>query len=169
MAIALAASSGFVVGCGGSGAGANDASKAHGLVGHSAPVFDLPTQVGSGRASLNDERGKVVLVDFWATWCEPCKKSFPHYQALIEELDGLSVIGISVDDEPDAIASFAKETGVSFPLAWDRNKEVVKKYEPQSMPTSFLIDQNGIVRRIYEGYHAGDEKRVEADVKHLLE
>jgi peroxiredoxin len=151
------------------GEGARSASDAQQLVGRSAPPFDLPAQAGGSRASIDGARGKVILVDFWATWCDPCKESFPRYQALMDEFDGeLEIIGISVDDEPDSIQSFAKETGVMFPLAWDRDKRVAKSYDPQAMPTSFLIDRDGIVRRIYEGYHSGDEKKIEADVRRLL-
>src|SRR5688572_19715259 len=80
------------------GAGARSASDAHQLVGRSAPAFDLPAQAGGSRASIDRARGKVILVDFWATWCDPCKESFPRYQALMEEFDGdLEIIGISVD------------------------------------------------------------------------
>ena len=151
------------------GAGARSPSDEHQLVGRSAPPFDLPAQAGGSRASIDAARGKVILVDFWATWCDPCKESFPRYQALMDEFDGeLEIIGISVDDEPDSIGSFGKETGVKFPLAWDRDKRVAKTYDPHAMPTSFLIDRDGIVRRIYEGYHSGDEKKIESDIRRLL-
>lgn len=157
------------MGCEASGANARSGADTNKLVGRTAPAFDLPAQSGGDRVSLDALRGKVVVVDFWATWCEPCRQSFPKYQALLDRFGGdLAVVGVSEDDEPDPIAGFAEETGVGFPLVWDRDKRVAHQYEPPSMPTSFLVDQNGIIRHVYQGYHPGDEKTVEADIRALL-
>lgn len=150
--------------------GASSASEGkHPLIGSPAPDFNLPAQSGGERASLAEADGKVALVDFWATWCEPCRVSFPHYQALAKKFDGdVVVVGISEDDEPDGIKAFAKETGATFPLAWDANKNVAAGYHPDSMPTSFVIDKNKLVRFVHGGFRPGDENVIEDQVKELL-
>ncbi len=159
-------------GGGGAGKGAEGASNGseHPLVGAPAPEFDLKAQYGGSRASLGDSSGKVRIVDFWATWCEPCRESFPAYQKLQEKHgDDLVIIGLSVDDEPDGIKAFAKDTGVKFVLAWDEGQQISARYEPPTMPTSYLVDKKGIVRNVHAGFRAGDEQEVEREVTKLLE
>lgn len=157
------------VGCGGGGTTARSADGTNPLVGTKAPEFDLPAQVGGRRASLESVGGKVGIIDFWATWCEPCKMSFPKYQALLAKYDGqIAVVGISEDDEPDGIPSFAKDTGAEFVLAWDRDKRVAEQYKPDAMPTGYVVDQSGIIRYVHAGYHEGEEAVIEKQVKKLL-
>jgi peroxiredoxin len=157
------------IACGEGGPGPRSAETANPLVGAKAPPFDLPAQAGGGRASLNSVDGKVVVVDFWATWCEPCKVSFPKYQALLAKYDGdFEVVGISEDDEPDGIPEFAKETGVKFVLAWDRDKRVAERYKPDAMPTGYIVDKEGVIRHVHAGYHEGEETAIEGQVKALL-
>ncbi|HMJ15039.1 MAG TPA: TlpA disulfide reductase family protein [Polyangiaceae bacterium] len=160
----------LLAGCekGGAGAGAGSPDgEDHPLVGVSAPEFELPAQHGASRVSLPaGGDGKVKLVDFWATWCEPCKESFPVYQALAERFDGrLEVIGISEDDDSSGIKRFAKETGVRFPLAWDEGQALSKEYQPPTMPTSYVIDKNGIVRMVHAGFKSGDEAQITAAIE----
>ena len=99
-----------LVGCeAGTGSGAKEPGAKHPLIGNPAPAFDLPAQSGGKRASLDKAQGKVLLVDFWATWCGPCRASFPKYEALAKKFeDDVVVVGISEDDEADGIADFAK-------------------------------------------------------------
>ena len=142
----------------------------HPLIGSPAPEFDLPAVSGGKHASLSSAEGKVVLVDFWATWCAPCKASFPKYEALARAHGGdVAVIGISEDDEADGIADFAKETGATFTLAWDKEKSVAAAYQPGSMPTSFIVDKNGLVRFVHAGFRDGEEHDIEKQIKSLLE
>lgn len=142
----------------------------HKLVGSPAPDFDLVTQSGEpGRVSLGDARGKVAIVDFWATWCDPCKDSFPHYQVLAERHRGsLVMVGISTDEDPSGISDFARQTGAKFPLAWDEGGAVARSYDPETMPTAYILDKNGIVRFVHVGFHSGDEKQIEQEVQSLL-
>jgi cytochrome c biogenesis protein CcmG, thiol:disulfide interchange protein DsbE len=138
----------------------------HPLVGVAAPDFELPAQHGARRVSLQRGAGKVRIVDFWATWCEPCKESFPAYQKLAEKHAGkLLIIGISEDDAPEGITAFAKDTGVRFPLAWDEGQTVSKQYQPPTMPTSYVIDASGIVRFVHAGFHTGDEDKIESMIE----
>ncbi|HEY8039025.1 MAG TPA: TlpA disulfide reductase family protein, partial [Polyangiaceae bacterium] len=117
-------------------------------------------------------RGKVVLVDFWGTFCEPCKKSFPKLQDLNTKYSasGLRIVGISEDesDDKDKIPGFAGTYGAKFPLGWDEDKSIAKNYKPETMPSSFIIDKKGVVRYAHVGYHDGEEVEVEKEIKELL-
>jgi peroxiredoxin len=156
-------------GCAGvAGGPANSAETEHPLLGAPAPAFELPSVAGGGSQSLQANAGKVLIVDFWATWCEPCKQSFPAYQNLATRLKGeLVLIGISQDEDAKGIPAFLSETGAKFPVVWDDGKAVAKAYDPPTMPTAFVIDKNGIVRFVHVGYRAGDEATLEDEVRQL--
>jgi cytochrome c biogenesis protein CcmG, thiol:disulfide interchange protein DsbE len=150
-------------------AGASPTGAAHPLIGAPAPAFELRDVTGGGDQSLDAYAGKVVIVDFWATWCQPCKQSFPAYQKLVTELGGdLVVVGISQDDDAKAIPAFLAETGAHFPIVWDDGKVVAKAYSPPTMPTAFVLDRSGIVRFVHAGYRAGDEATLEDEARSLL-
>jgi len=153
----------------GSGGANSAAGASHALVGAPAPAFELREVAGGGDQSLEAYAGKVVIVDFWATWCKPCKESFPAYQKLVTQMGGdLVVVGVSQDDDTKGIAAFLSETGAKFPVVWDDGKAVAKSYDPPSMPTAFVIDKSGIVRFVHVGYRAGDEATLEDEVRSLL-
>jgi len=166
------------VGCGDSASGGKEAATGgvsesggkHALVGAPAPAFALDSVNGKGKVDLAKLKGKIVLVDFWATWCEPCKKSFPKLQELNVKYkaSGLVIVGISQDDENQGLPEFGKTYGADFPLAWDKDKGVAQKYKPPSMPSSFLVDKQGVVRFAHLGYHDGDEEKVEKEIKSLM-
>jgi peroxiredoxin len=141
---------------------------AHPLRGALAPDFRLPARDGAS-ASPSDHAGKIVLVDFWATWCEPCRSSFPEYQALLARYAGrVVVLGISEDDEEHGIDEFARDAGVAFPIAWDGDKTVAQRYQIDGMPTLFIIDQRGLVRFVHSGFRPGDEQQISAAIDSLL-
>ena len=153
----------------GGGKGAAHAVSEHPLLGAAAPALDVPTADGKSRVDLAAHAGKVVIVDFWATWCEPCRQSFPAYQKLVNDFGGkLVVIGVSVDESPDPIAGFVKATAVKFPIGWDEGQSAAKSYEPPKMPTSFVVDKSGIVRFVHGGYSHGDENQLREEIKSLL-
>ena len=148
---------------------ATSGSKSSPLVGNPAPDFSVSRADGGGTVKLADLKGKVVLVDFWATWCKPCAKSFPKYQELyVKYKDKLEIVAVSEDEEKDGIDAFGKTHGVKFPLAWDEGKSVAGKYDPKAMPTAFLIDKEGVIRFAHFGYEDGDEKQVERELKELF-
>jgi peroxiredoxin len=150
------------------GAGARHAATEHPLVGASAPVLDVPTPDGQSAVRLADHGGKVVVVDFWATWCEPCRQSFPAYQKLFEGAGGkLAVLGVSVDEDPAPIAAFVRETGVNFLIGWDQGQTAAESYAPPTMPTSFVIDKYGVVRFVHAGYSPGDEATLRHEIESL--
>jgi len=141
----------------------------HPLLGAVAPAFELPAPDAKRKISLESYAGKVVVVDFWATWCTPCHDSFPAYQRISEKFGSkVAVIGISVDEDPAGIRRFAQETGARFPLAWDDGQITSKSYQPPTMPTSFVVDKSGIVRFVHSGFHAGEEQEIESEISSLL-
>ncbi len=175
--VSLVSSAAAIVACGedeGGGKPASSASDKGGLVGNPAPEFAVKALVGSskGNVSLKSLRGKVVLVDFWGTFCEPCKKSFPKLQDLNTKYgtSGLQIVGISEDeaDDKDKIPGFADTYGAKFALGWDEDKSIARAYKPETMPSSFIIDRKGIVRFTHVGYHDGEEVEVEKEIQELL-
>ena len=170
----LSALSLSIVACGGGGgapsSGSNTAqSSKGGLVGSPAPEFELP-KVGGGTLKLASLKGKVVLVDFWGTWCEPCKKSFPKYQELyVKYKDKMEILAIAEEDANEGLDAFGKSHGnVQFPLLWDEGKGVAGKYGVNTMPTAYLIDREGVVRFVHEAFNDGDEAQIERELKELF-
>jgi len=142
-------------------------------VGQAAPAFTAEAVTGEGPKTVAEANGKVLIVDFWATYCDPCKKSFPKYQELVDQFGGdLAVIGVSVDEKGDgikeAITEFSKTTGVKFSLVWDTEKTAAKAYSPPNMPTSYVIDKTGVVRHVHAKYNVGEESAIAEEVKALL-
>jgi len=156
-------------GSGGSSAPAGEGGG-HPLVGAAAPPFATDSLNGQGKISIKGMEGKVVIVDFWATWCEPCKKSFPKLQELNVKYkaSGLEIVAISEDDEKTGIQDFGSNYGAKFPIGWDDKKEIAGKWQPKSMPSSFVVDRKGVVRFAHLGYHDGDEVELEKQIKTLL-
>jgi len=172
LAISVAA-----VGCGGAtatGPGPEGGTPASGgLIGSPAPEISAAAVTGEGPTSLKDASGRVVVLDFWATFCEPCKKSFPKYQELMDQFGGdLVVIAVSVDDpedtKEDQIKEFVKGTGVKFGITWDKEKKSVTQYKPPKMPTSYIIDKAGVVQHIHAGYESGEEAKIGDEIKALI-
>jgi cytochrome c biogenesis protein CcmG/thiol:disulfide interchange protein DsbE len=174
LAVVVGVASPFASGCGdaGGGGGAESASgQQHDLIGKPAPSFSVETANGKGKVAIDSLKGKVVFVDFWATWCGPCKESFPKLQELYTkyQASGLEIVGVSEDDDNQGIAEFGQAHGsASFPLGWDKAKAIAGKYNPPTMPTTFVVDKNGIVRFVHVGYHDNDQAELEKELKKLL-
>jgi cytochrome c biogenesis protein CcmG/thiol:disulfide interchange protein DsbE len=167
----------LAVSCGGAeGGGASDASGAqHKLVGKVAPDLGAETVTGKGPASIKDAKGKVLIVDFWGTFCGPCKKSFPKYQELVDQFGGdLAVVGVSVDEpdnvKKDDLVKFAKDNGAKFAIVWDKDHSAAQKYDLMSltMPSCFVVDKTGTVRHVHKGFKDGEENVLSDEVKALL-
>ena len=137
--------------------------------GRLAPDFDLASLDGR-QISLSEFRGKVVILDFWATWCKPCKLELPHFVALQQEFDKevLQIIGISLDKvSSDEVASFVKEWKIPYIVVMG-NGEVARSYGGiRGIPTTFVIDKQGNIYKKYIGYR--DKEIFERDVRALLE
>jgi len=130
---------------------------------------DLTTFGLSGE--LPDLEGKVVLIDFWASWCAPCKASFPAMDELYKEMKdaGFVILAVSVDSTEKAYKTFADKSAVTFPLVFDAEKQFVRAAEIEVMPTSIMVDKQGIIRSIHKGY--GGKKTIDAyreEIKSLL-
>ncbi|MGZ3440536.1 MAG: TlpA disulfide reductase family protein, partial [Polyangia bacterium] len=121
---------------------------------------------------LSDYGGKVVLLDFWATWCVPCAAELPQLEELYQKRsgDGLVVLGIAMDG-PESVAQvvpFARRYNLTFPTLLDEETRVVSIYNPKRVaPMTVLIDRRGIIARVRNGYNAGDEKLIADDVANL--
>jgi cytochrome c biogenesis protein CcmG, thiol:disulfide interchange protein DsbE len=137
--------------------------------GSPAPEIGLEDMTGRP-IRLADLRGKVLVVDFWASWCGPCKEELPVLDRLYRKhrQDGLVVIGVSQDRDEANIRSFLRRQPVSFPIVHDAGHRVAKRYRPPRMPSSYVVDRKGIVRHVFEGYGAGDAARLEQAVRALL-
>ena len=112
---------------------------------------------------LSKLRGKVVLVDFWASWCEPCKRELPILAKLAPKLKekGVEIVSINIDDKKANAEQFLKEHGVNLTVVYDKDHKIVGSYEPPKMPSSFVIDRNGVIRAINAGFDSGDESKIE--------
>ncbi|MFA6961942.1 MAG: TlpA disulfide reductase family protein [Opitutaceae bacterium] len=116
--------------------------------------------------------GRVVLVDFWATWCAPCKASFPFYSALQTELapKGFTLIAVSVDKKAEPYADFVKRFAPSFVTVRDGAQKMVASVQPPAMPTCYLIDRHGVLRLVHSGFHGdADGQKLRAEIIKLLE
>jgi len=160
--------------CGGAEADSGVANASggavHPLLGKPGPDFAERTVAGNQTISLHGLSGKVAVVDFWATWCEPCKKSFPKLEALSAKYgsNGVEVVGVSEDDDASGIRDFAANLGAKFPLVWDENKNIASKWQPRTMPSTFILDRSGKIRFVHLGYHDDEEVVIESEIKSLL-
>jgi len=113
--------------------------------GQDAPGFALATVSGDRRFALEDLRGRVVLVNFWATWCKPCEDEMPSMERLYRQLAGrpFELLAVSVDDDPSLVAEFQERLGLSFPILLDADKDVAERYQAFRFPESVLIDPEG--------------------------
>ena len=133
-----------------------------------APNFELPTLDGR-RVKLSDYRGQAVLLNFWATWCQPCKIEMPWFVDLQKEYgkDGLVVLGVAMDDTESAkIAEFAHDVGVNYPVLLGTDQVSDDYGDVRSLPTTFYIDRNGTIVAKVVGLL--DRKEIEDDVKKAL-
>ena len=135
-----------------------------------APEIGLDDQSGDG-VRIAGFRGKVVLVDFWASWCEPCRQELPALDELYKRYKqrGVVVVGVNIDRQIGNMRSFLRRTPVSFPVVHDPRHRVAGRYSPPRMPSSYLVDQCGIVRYVHEGYRRGDERTLGRKIDELLE
>jgi peroxiredoxin len=134
-----------------------------------APDFTLKTLDGPA-LRLAEQRGQVVLVNFWASWCAPCKVEMPHLNALADKYrhTGVVLVGINVDDDPKKAAAEARKLGIRFPVLLDTDKAASKAYKLEAMPTTVLVDRDGRVRHVHQGYRPGYETTYDAQIRALV-
>jgi peroxiredoxin len=134
-----------------------------------APDFTLRTLEGQN-LRLQEQRGQVVLVNFWATWCAPCRQEMPHLNRLYDKYraSGFVLLGVNVDDDTTKAAGVAAKLGVRFPVLLDTEKKVSRLYDLNSMPATVLIDRDGRVRQYHRGYREGYEDTYDKQIRELL-
>lgn len=134
------------------------------------PAFELSALDGE-LYSLQGLRGSVVLVEFWATWCGPCKKSLPFYGELESKYgeQGFKVLAISVDRRAGEVEAFLEDHGLSLTTLFDNRQRVFMDFSPSTVPTAYLIDRSGVVRAIYPGFREAEKPKVEAKIRKLID
>lgn len=136
-----------------------------------APDFRLPALDGSGERSLSDYRGKVVYLDFWASWCGPCQQSLPALDSLQKEYDAsdFQVIAINLDESPDDARAFLQKFPVDYTILSELSGKTQRAYNLVGLPSSFLIDQKGEIIGSFQGFHPGHITRLKKAIGYLLE
>ena len=139
-------------------------------VGDVAPNFRLKNIETGKSESLKKYRGKVVYLDFWASWCGPCRQSLPLLNELRSELKrkGFEVLAVNLDEDKADAQTFLEQFPVVYPVLLDPTGKVPPQYDLPGMPTSFLIDKQGRVQKIHVGFKPKDMKGIRSDVISLL-
>ena len=135
-----------------------------------APDFQLPA-LGGKQLSLGAFKDQVVMINFWATWCGPCRKEMPLLEGIYRKYKPMGFTMIGVNVEPDSKAAeewLAKQGPVSFPIAFDTDSKVSKLYKVNGMPNSVIIDRKGNVRLLHRGYKPGDENTYLDQIRMLV-
>jgi len=138
-------------------------------VGSPAPDFTLRSSSGKN-LKLSEFRGQVVMINFWATWCAPCREELPHLNRLHQQYRraGFVLLGVNIDDNPKAAQAMATHVKLGFPVLFDTDKQVSKRYDVDAMPSTLIIDRDGKVQYVHRGYRSGTEKEYEARLREIL-
>ena len=139
------------------------------LEGRVAPDFALKSSTGEN-LRLSEHRGDVVMINFWATWCGPCRQEMPLLDELYTRYErvGFSLLGVNIDDDSRRAMQMIEDLGVSFPVLFDTRKEVSELYEVEAMPVTVLVDREGNVRYVHHGYKPGYEDKYLDQIRSLL-
>ncbi|MGZ3240188.1 MAG: peroxiredoxin family protein [Burkholderiaceae bacterium] len=134
-----------------------------------APDFTLRT-MGGPNQRLQEQRGRVVMINFWATWCGPCRQEMPHLNQLYDKYRtaGFVLFGVNVDEDTRLASEIALKLGIKFPVLLDTEKKVSRLYDLTTMPSTVLIDRDGKVRYIHHGYRSGYEDTYDKQIRELL-
>jgi len=139
--------------------------------GDSTPGFDLPRLQGNEKVSLADLRDKVVYLDFWASWCGPCRESLPLYEQMASSLAGqpFVLIAINLDENRDDAQRFLQNHPVSYSVLSDPAGLSAADWQIKAMPTSFLLDRDGTIVRQWAGFRPSHIEDIENEIRALLE
>jgi len=148
--------------------GAPHAAQAKVQKGQRAPSFSLTTLKGD-KLSLASLAGQVVVVDFWAQWCEPCKHELPELDKLQKEYarKGVRIVTVNIDKQRDNADKLVRLLGLSLDVALDPAGAVAASYDLPKMPTSYVLDKKGVVRYVHEGFESGDVARFKRELDEL--
>lgn len=153
-----------------SAAAAGESATAAPKPGSAAPEFTLPELAKeSAHVSLKSLQGKVVMMDFWASWCPPCRKTLPQLGRMRERNPALVVLAVSIDEKPANALEFLKPRDARLIYLHDAERAVASRYDLGGMPSLVLIDRKGVLRYRHDGYTEDDATRIEAEVRKLME
>ncbi len=144
-------------------------ARAEVKAGQPAADFDAVTFAGQP-LKLSSLRGKVVLLDFWASWCEPCKKELPLLDRMAPRLraKGIEIVAVNIDDDKSKAIDFVRTHNLHLTAVSDAQKRIVATWEPPKMPSSYVVDRKGVVRAVHGGFEPGDEAKLEAELAELV-
>jgi len=134
-----------------------------------APQFTLAAKGGSD-VSLSQFKGRVVMINFWASWCGPCRQEMPLLESIYKKYNklGFTMLGVNVEPDSKAADAWLQETPVSFPILYDRDSKVSKLYDVAGMPSTVIIDRTGKLRKLHRGYKPGDENEYLDSIRALI-
>jgi peroxiredoxin len=140
-----------------------------GQIGTSAPDFSLGDMNGKV-VTLKQFRGKVVFVDFWAPWCDPCREEFPTLDALYKKYsnEGLEIIGIDIDSSEKLVTEFLRKVPVAFTILIDKKGAIRREYNIRTLPTAFIIGRDGVIRSVHMGFGKEFLQMYEKEIVELL-
>jgi thiol-disulfide isomerase/thioredoxin len=135
-----------------------------------APEFRLSQRGSATPISLADFRGQVVMLNFWASWCGPCREEMPILEGIHRKYKplGFTLLGVNVEPDAKAAEAFLKATPVSFPVVYDPDSKVSRLYEVAGMPSTVIVDRKGTVRYVHRGYKPGDENEYLNQIRALV-
>lgn len=139
------------------------------LEGQTAPDFALKSSTGENMR-LSEYRGDVVMINFWATWCGPCRQEMPLLDELYQRYSrvGFNLLGVNIDDDSRRAMQMIEELGVDFPVLFDATKRVSEMYDVDAMPVTVIVDREGTVRYVHQGYKPGYEDKYLTEIRTLL-
>ncbi|HEY4750461.1 MAG TPA: TlpA disulfide reductase family protein [Steroidobacteraceae bacterium] len=134
-----------------------------------APPFTLSARGGKD-VSLAQYQGQVVMINFWASWCGPCRQEMPLLESIYKKYNklGFTLLGVNVEPDSQAADDWLKATPVSFPILYDKDSKVSKLYEVAGMPSTVIIDRSGKLRVLHRGYKPGDENEYLDSIRALI-
>ena len=136
---------------------------------NAAPDFTLKSQKNDN-LKLSELRGKVVLINFWASWCGPCRQEMPVLDELYRHYRSLdfTILGVNVEQNSDDAKSLLKDVPVTFPILFDTENKISKLYDVKGMPSTVLVDRDGNIRYVHMGYEPGVESEYQTQIRALI-
>jgi peroxiredoxin len=134
-----------------------------------APDFTLKSDSGTN-LRLSEYRGEVVMINFWASWCGPCRQEMPLLDELYDQYSpmGFTILGVNVEEDSSKATELLEQIPVSFPVLFDTKSTVSKLYDVVAMPSTVLVDRDGNVRYLHHGYKPGYEEAYQQQVRELI-